>query len=117
MNLVIFIVVYLVCSTIGLMLLKMSVFGVELNSLQSYVKLLFNYKFIVGFLFYATSFFVWMILLGKKDLSYIFPMVIGLSYLSIMALAIFVFKENFTLIKFAGVLFVGIGIFFISLQK
>lgn len=117
MNIVIFIVAYLVCSTIGLMLLKTSIAGVELQSISSYAKLLLSYKFIVGFLLYAASFLVWLILLSRKDLSYIYPIVIGLSYMLIMLMAIFILKENFTIGKAIGAMLVGLGIIVLFVQK
>lgn len=117
MNIIIFIVAYLICSTVGLMLLKMSISGAELQSLSSYIKLVLNYRFIVGFLLYLASFLVWLALLSRKDLSYIYPVVIGLSYLLIMLVAFFILRENFTAGKAIGALLVGVGIIVMFIQK
>lgn len=117
MNIIIFIITYLFCSTIGLMLLKTSVTGVQFHSISSYIHLLTNYKFIIGFLLYAASFLVWLVLLSRKDLSYIYPIVIGLSYLFIMLTAVFILKENLTIGKALGAILIGLGIIIIFIQK
>lgn len=117
MSTIVFISIYLVCSTAGLMLLKASITGLELSSLSSYVGLLLNFRFVVGFLLYATSFLVWLVLLSKKDLSSIYPIVTGLSYLVIMLAAVFILKEDFTLGKIIGVVLIGLGVITISIQK
>lgn len=117
MSIVFFVILYLIANTTGLYFLKTSVTGVPLDSIVSYMKLLTNYKFIIGFLLYAMSFLVWIVLLSKKDLSYIFPIVIGLSYVCIIIMAILVLKEDFTLSKAVGATLIGLGIVTLFLQK
>lgn len=117
MNLIIIITFYLICSTAGLMLLKISVAGVTFQSVSSYAKLLLSYQFIAGFLLYALSFISWLVMLSRKDLSYIYPIVIGLSYFFIMLAAIVILKENFTFGKALGAILIGIGIIVIFSQK
>lgn len=117
MNIILFVIIYLICSTAGLALLKMSVSGVEIYSAISLVKLAGSYKFILGFVLYASSFLTWIIILSRKDLSYIYPIVIGLSYLFVMGMAILLLKENFTVGKFIGAMFIGLGIIIMFLQK
>lgn len=116
-NILICVAIYLIGSTTGLMLFKMSVTGMEFQSISSYAKLLLNYKFVLGFLLYATSFLTWIVILSRKDLSYIYPIVIGLSYVLVMVLAVIVLKENFTMGKFAGALLIGLGILVMVVQK
>lgn len=114
---IILIVAYLIFSTAGLMLLKSSVVGGDFSSIRSYFQLLANYKFVVGFFLYAFSFIVWIFLLSKKDLSFIYPIVVGLSYVLIMVMAIIILKENFTMNKALGALLIGAGIIIIFAQK
>lgn len=117
MNLIILIVLYLIFSTAGLMLLKKSVIGADFISFQSYIQLLWNAKFVCGFFLYAFSFVVWIFLLSKKDLSYIFPIVVGLGYVLIMLAAVLILKENFTINKVFGAMLVGAGIILIFASK
>lgn len=117
MSLIVFVILYLISSTAGLMFLKESVSGFEVFSFQTCLELLSDYKFIFGFFLYAFSFIMWLVLLSKKDLSFIYPIVIGLSYISIMAMAILIFKEDFTLNKATGASLIGVGIIVIFLHK
>lgn len=117
MNIFLFIIIYLICSTAGLALLKTSVSGIEINSLISFVKLAGSYKFILGFLLYASSFLTWILILSRKDLSYIYPIVIGLSYFFVMGMAVIILRENFTIGKFIGAVLIGLGIVVMFLQN
>jgi multidrug transporter EmrE-like cation transporter len=99
------------------MLLKTSNIGLESHQILSYFKLFYNVKFLVGFVFYALSFCVWILLLAKRDLSYIYPIVIGLSYFFIMISSALFLKEQFTFIKFIGAALILVGVFFIYTQK
>lgn len=117
MNLIIFIAIYLFCSTIGLMFLKTSIIGRELNSISAYIGSMSNYKFIMGFFLYAASFLSWLFLLSRKDLSFIYPVVVGLSYVLIMLMAVIILKENFTFNKALGALLIGAGIIIIFAQR
>lgn len=117
MNILIYIIAYLFFSTFGLMLLKSSMSGVDVSSISEYIKLFCNFRFLVGFCFYVISFLVWLVLLSKKELSFIYPVVIGLSYVSIMVMASLILKESFTVAKLMGVIVVGIGVILIFVQK
>lgn len=117
MTLTLFILAYLSCSTLGLLLLKSSLLGIHPDSPLSYLKLLLDIKFDIGFFLYAISFLLWIALLSKKDISYIYPIVIGLSYICIIASAIFLLKENFTTGKAIGSLFIGLGIIILFIEK
>jgi multidrug transporter EmrE-like cation transporter len=117
MNTLIFILIYLVCSTAGLMLLKQSLTGISFPNVTAYFGLLTNLKFVSGFLLYAMSFCVWMFLLSRKDLSYIYPIVIGLSYLTVMLASVFILKESFSIPKAFGATLIGLGAIIIFIQK
>ena len=111
------IIVYVICTTSGLLLLKISLSGVSLNSIWDAIHLITNLKFISGFALYATSFLTWMFLLNKKDLSFIFPIVIGLTYLAVFLSALFLLQEQVTTRKIIAASLIGIGIIIISFQK
>ena len=117
MNIILYILGYLLCSTIGLILLKISINGSILKSPSSFIDLLANYRFGLGFILYVTSFILWLFLLSRKDLSYIYPIVIGLSYLSIMCVSAIVLKESFTVGKAFGATLIGLGLIVIFFQK
>ena len=116
MNLIINITLYILANTFGLILLKKSLLANSLSR-SNYIDLLFNARFVIGFLLYATSFGMWILLLSKKDLSFIYPMVVGLSYIAILAVSVIVLEEQFTSVKLIASLLIGTGIFLLAIYK
>jgi uncharacterized membrane protein len=110
-----FILTYLVLNTLGLTLLKLGTQNVKLDSFSDYAYLLMKPQFIFGFFLYAASFLTWVMILSKKDISYIFPMVIGLSYFCVMIVAVFFLKDTLTINKIIGSVLIGLGVIVISL--
>jgi multidrug transporter EmrE-like cation transporter len=117
MSLFIFIIVYLICSISGLLLLKASVIENSPNSAINYWELVKNFRFLMGLFLYVGSFASWIVLLSKKELSYIYPIVVGLSYILIIFAAFFILKEEISFYKFLGISFICIGIMAIIIGK
>jgi len=111
------ILIYLICSTTGLLLLKGSLGNQSVASFSDFIKIWQNWKFIAGFFLYATSFLTWLFILSKKDLSIIFPIVIGLSYIAVFLSALIFLQEEATSWKIFAALLIGTGVIIISIQK
>ncbi|NWG04945.1 MAG: EamA family transporter [Syntrophaceae bacterium] len=71
-------------------------------------------EFIVGLLLYILSFLAWLILLSKKQLTTIFPLLAGLSYASIIIASVLFLKEEIDLFKIIGIVLIGVGILFVT---
>lgn len=115
-----YIIIYIFLTVSGLVLMKSGLMQTNLGGLGDLIKNLFNLKFllvhwkyILGMVCYATSFLTWMFLLSKKDLSYIYPLTIGIIYALIMISSIIFFREQFTLWKLIGTILIGLGIIFL----
>lgn len=108
---------YLACSTTGLLLLKSSLNNQPVANFSDFRQLLLNIRFLAGFFLYAASFLTWLFLLNKKDLSAIFPIVIGLSYLAVFLSALFVLNEHATFWKIFAAFLILAGVVIISFQK
>jgi multidrug transporter EmrE-like cation transporter len=81
---------------------------------RRFVKYAYHHpEFILGFFLYIFSFLSWLILLSKKQLTYIFPMVTGLGYASIIITSFLFLREEIDLFKIIGIILVGIGILFL----
>ena len=96
----IFFFLYLFLNILGLMLLKSGFNEFALPNLPFYeYKTLLqpaiqNPKFICGFMLYAFSFLSWLIILSRYQLTYAYPLVIGLSCAGIIiASVIFCMKK------------------------
>lgn len=71
----------------------------------------------LGFLMYILSFLLWQKLIVIFDLSFIYPITIGIVQIAVLILAIFLFNENINFMNIIGILLVIIGIIFISIKK
>lgn len=114
-----FILLYLLLSTTGLLLIKIGFnqFNFEASHFEEYrrfIKYAYHHpEFIFGFFLYIFSFLSWLILLSKKQLTYIFPIVTGLGYASIIITSLLFLREEIELFKIIGIVLIGIGILFI----
>jgi len=119
MSLIFLILLYLLLSTAGLMLIKIAFnqFSFETHHLEEYRRFLkYAYhhpEFIIGFFLYILSFISWLIILSKKQLTFIFPIVTGLAYASIIITSFFFLREEINLFKLIGILLIGTGILFV----
>jgi len=89
--------------------------GLKLRDLISYGnKLLLNLTFLGGFIFMAVSFFAFMIALSWADLSLVVPAT-SISYVVTTLGAKFYLRENVNSLRWAGTLFVCLGVVLISI--
>jgi len=72
---------------------------------------------ILGIFCYGLSFILYILLLNKLDLSYVSPITIGAVYTLLMITAVFIFKEQFTVVKTLGCLLIFIGLMFVLSNK
>jgi multidrug transporter EmrE-like cation transporter len=103
---------YLVSNTLGLFLIKHFFSASKQVALFSMAALT-SPKLIIGAILYASSFLTWLWLLSKEDLSSIYPVVVGLGYLSIMLVSFIFLKEQVSAAKFIGAFLILVGVFFI----
>ena len=68
---------------------------------------------ITGFVLYAFSAALWLILLTRVDLSFAYPM-LSLGYVLVVFLSRALFNEQVTWMRFLGTLVVCLGVFLIS---
>lgn len=68
---------------------------------------------LLGIACYGLSFFFYILLLNKFDLSFISPLTVGIVYVLLMATAVVVFNEQFTVLKTIGCTLILVGILLI----
>lgn len=69
---------------------------------------------LLGILFYGLSFIVYIFLLNKFDLSFISPLTVGIVYVLLMATAVLVFHETFTIAKIIGCALILAGVLLVA---
>lgn len=73
-----------------------------------------NPVFVTGCIVYAISTFAWVAILTRFQLSYAYPLVIAFSILLTTSMGIFLFREQMTFHKLAGVTMVTAGVIFLA---
>jgi len=69
---------------------------------------------LIGYSLSGVSALLWLIILSRLELSYATPLLNGFFYLLLLLASVFILRENLTLWRGLGTLFVLIGIIFIS---
>lgn len=66
-----------------------------------------------GFLTYGISSIIWLFVLQRFPLSVAYPS-LALTYVIVVIISTFIFKESLTFEKIIGILFIFIGVYFIN---
>lgn len=106
--------VYVVLNAFGQLLIKMGT--LEMKEVRGLHDLL-NYKLLAGVGLFGLSFVTWIFIVSRNKLSYAFPLAVGLGYIGVILLAIFVLKETATFWQFVGMALIWIGIVLMMLNK
>lgn len=115
---IVFIIIYLVLTVAGLILYKKGansdfVLSIENNVLNVKLSLIS----IIGLICYLLSFLMYMLILPKFDLTFIYPLMTAISYISIYVLSIFILGEKVTLLGIIGSIIIMVGIFIVNIGK
>lgn len=105
----------IIMGAIGQILLKLGANKIDNLGLNvaGFISLVTNYYVMSGLVLFGTSFLLWIKVLTKNNLSYVYPMV-SLSYIIIVVASKFLFNEQFTYNKIIGILAIIIGVIFIN---
>jgi len=67
----------------------------------------------IGVVLYLVAVLIWFVVLSTAELSFAYPL-ISLAYIITALLAVVFFKENVSLIRWAGILLILGGVFFVT---
>ncbi len=109
MAIIIFVALYLLFSCVGMVLIKYGSANNAFVIAGRIFSLKLDFYTVVGLVFYLLSFVMWVVVLQKFKLSYISPLVSGISYVLIILLSLIVLHE-----KISGFQWAGIGVIFIG---
>lgn len=103
---------------IGQVLVKYGASALQLNFagrylVESIFSILKNIPVMCGIISYGVSFLLWIKVLSKVELSYAYPMV-SIGYIITMFFSYFLFKENISVIRLLGVVFIIIGVILVA---
>ena len=77
---------------------------------------LFNGYVLLGFLFFGTGALLWLAVLAKEEVSYAYP-ISGLGYIVVLVGSYFLFQEQITLSRLAGMFLIILGVAFIEYSR
>jgi drug/metabolite transporter (DMT)-like permease len=105
----------IIMGAIGQILLKVGAnkLGNINTSIEGLFSIIKNYYILVGLVLFGTSFLLWVKILTKNELSYVYPMV-SVSYIIIILASKFLFNEPFTANKIIGIIAIISGVFIIN---
>lgn len=108
---------YIVMSSLGLLFIKLYGKGLSLGVNSKLLSFSVDYRLILGMLFYVTSFFLFMVIVQKFDLTYIYPVAAGILYIVISLIGVLFLKEKVSLNQLIGMGFILIGVVFMNIKK
>ncbi|MCP1223389.1 EamA family transporter [Sebaldella sp. S0638] len=108
---------YLLLSTLGMVLIKIGGENLNIAFTKSYFGFQFGWISMFGVVFYLVSFILWIIILSKYNLSYISPIASGLAYVLIIVFSRFLLKENISNYQWLGIIVILLGVILMNIKK
>ncbi len=109
----------IIIAAIGQLILKTGMnkvgelFFKKTNILGNFIKIFSNPMVILGLLFYFSSALVWLVVLSKEKLSFVYPLVAA-SYVLTVFLSKVILKENIPPLRWLGLAVIVVGILLIA---
>jgi len=97
----------------GQVLWKIGVNGKNLLSLPNIIEIMLSPYILTGLLIYGITTFLWLYLLSKADVSYIYP-IQSLVFVIIILAGAFLFGENISINRWIGLTVICIGVFILA---
>ena len=111
------IIIYLICSVGGLILLKSEANSVSIGMQNGVFNLSMGLKSIMGFILYIFSFLIYTFYIIKQfDLSYIFPIITGITQVLVILAGLFLFKETISIYSIIGIFLIIAGVTFLNIK-
>ena len=114
---IISIIMYLILSVGGLVLVKMGSSNMSIAISKGNFNFSMGIKAILGFLTYIGSFIIYTFYIVRKfDLSYIFPIITGITQVLVFIAGIIFFKEHISIWGYAGIGLIITGIVLLNIK-
>lgn len=103
-------IIYVVLSSAGLILFKLGSSNLSVQLQNQLFSVNISLTTILGLVCYLISFVLWMVIIGKSDISYIVPLGVACTNIAILLGSYFILNETISLnsVIGAGIIIVGI---------
>lgn len=114
---IISIILYLIFTVGGLVLVKMGSNSINLAITDGIFNFSMGIKAIIGFISYVLSFLIYTFYIIKKfDLSYIYPIIAGITQVLVVIAGILIFKEHLNIPGIIGIILIIVGIICLNIR-
>ena len=114
---IISIIIYLILSVGGLILVKSGSSSVNIAIQQGTFNFSMGLKAMIGFIAYIGSFLIYTFYIIKNfDLSYIFPIITGITQVLVIIAGVLIFKEHINAYSIGGIVLIIIGITLLNIK-
>lgn len=115
---ILLILIYAICSSLGLVLLKIGLnSGTSISLHSACLELKFHTFLIVGATLYILSFLLNMVVMRRFNLSYVYPISAGLIYIAILIFSVLILKEQVSMIQITGAVTILVGIIIMNIRR
>ena len=114
---IISIIVYLCCSVGGLVLMKAEANSTAIAMNNGVFNFSMGLKSMLGFILYIASFLIYSFYIIKQfDLSFIFPIITGITQILVILAGVYLFKESMSTFSIVGVFLIIAGVTFLNIK-
>lgn len=111
------IILYIVFSVGGLILLKLGSDTLSMTIKNGNLGLSMTYISLLGFIAYIISFLLYTFCIIKKyNLSYIYPLLSGLTQILVVLAGVCIFKEHINIPSGIGILLIVVGLILLNIK-
>jgi len=109
--------IYILLSASGLLFIKMGGENLTIGVNSGVFNLSVNIKMLLGMIFYICSFFLFVYIMPKFNLTYIYPLAAGILYVIVAITGMFILKETITLWQAIGMVLILFGVIVMNIKK
>ena len=109
--------IYLMSSTLGMVFIRMGAAGNALALSRESLSFSLSHFTWIGVLLYVVSFLLWVYILQRFNLSYISPLMAGISYITIALASYFILHEHITPMQLVGMIVIIVGVLLMNYDK
>lgn len=109
--------IYAVIGSLGMVLIRMGGINSNFIFFQGNINISVSNILLIGFMLYFISFFLWIIILQKFNLTYISPISYGITFIATSIFSNILLHETIYGKQYIGVILIIIGVIIISCSK
>ena len=114
---IISIIIYLILTVGGLILVKLGSDTISTSLPNGTFNFAMGINPIIGFICYIASFLIYTFYIVRKfDLSYIYPIITGITQVLVILASVFILKEHISIPAIIGIVLIIIGIFCLNIK-